>query len=301
MRKNVGLEKLLLLIADPSKPVFLRGEVWVAREVLAAVGFSQDPKGLVELASTVGADICFFPWSQPWMFSDLKEMVELSHGAGMGCGVTMDGPFQRLSREKGLLPILKELGRGSRTLQSHLAKETESIAEGLKLTKDSGIDLVVIGDDIAYGSGLYFSPALFRELLVPSYRILANQISKTISVWGWHSDGDVSTILPDLVDCGFRFFSLESESVDLLNFKRTYGNRVTLIGGIRTAWLTQEGFDLTKQKEYREEIKTYGKEGGLILSSSCGLYHPNFLHALKEIYQWVEGADSGIVESQNDP
>jgi len=53
--------------------------------------------------------------------------------------------------------------------------------------------------------------ALFRELFVPSYRILVSQFSKPIPTLGWHSDGNVSMILPDLVDCGSRFFSLESE------------------------------------------------------------------------------------------
>ena len=123
---------------------------------------------------------------------------------------------------------------------------------------------------------------------MPSYRVLTHQISKTIPVLGWHSDGDVSTILPDLVDCGFRFFSLESECVDLLSFKRSYGNRVTLIGGIRTAWLTWKGLDLTQQKECLEEIKALIREGGFILASSCGLYHPKFLPILKEIYRLAD-------------
>ena len=188
-----------------------------------------------------------------------------------------------------MLLILEELGKKPQSLQSRLTEKAEKIAESLKLTEGLGIDLMLIGDDIAYGSGLYFSPVIFRELLMPPYRILANQISKTIPVLGWHSDGDVSTILPDLVDCGFRFFSLESECVDLLNFKRTYGNRVTLIGGICTAWLTRKGLDLTQQKECLEEIKTLAREGGLILSSSCGLYHPKFLSVLQEFYRLVEG------------
>ena len=282
------MERLAELISSPEKPIILRGEIWVTPEVLASAGFSQGPKGLAELASAMGADICFFPCSNQSTLSDFKEVVELSHGAGMGCGVTLNGPFQQLSQEKGLLGVLEELGKKPLSLQSQLTRETEKITQILRLTEGLGIDLILIGDDIAYGSGLYFSPALFRELLVPSYRVLTHQISKTIPVLGWHSDGDVSTILPDLVDCGFRFFSLESECVDLLSFKRSYGNRVTLIGGIRTAWLTWKGLDLTQQKECLEEIKALAREGGLILASSCGLYHPKFLPILKETYRLAD-------------
>lgn len=291
MKNPQGFERIAELISYPDKPILLRGEIWVNPKILASSGGSRGPEGLVDLASSIGANICFFPWSEPWKSSDLKELVEISHAAGMGCGVTMDGPFQRLSQGKGLLPIFEELGKGSRGLQAQIANETQRIAEGLKLTENSEIDLVVIADDIAYSNGLYFSPARFRELLMPFYQTLVNQNSKTIPALGWHSDGDVSTILPDLVDCSFRFFSLESECINLLNFKRMYGNRVTLIGGIRTAWLTQGGLDPANRKEYLEEIKALISEGGLILSSSCGLYELKFVPILKEIYRMVEHID----------
>jgi uroporphyrinogen decarboxylase len=288
MTRSQGMERWAELISSPEKPIILRGEIWVTPEVLASAGCSQGPKGLAELASAMGADICFFPCSNQSTLSDFKEVVELSHGAGMGCGVTLNGPFQQLSQEKGLLGVLEELGKKPLSLQSQLTRETEKITQILRLTEGLGIDLILIGDDIAYGSGLYFSPALFRELLVPSYRVLTHQISKTIPVLGWHSDGDVSTILPDLVDCGFRFFSLESEHVNLLDFKQTFGDRVTLIGGIRTIWLTEEKLDPMKREEFLKEIKTLVREGGLILASSCGLFDRKFLHTLTETYTMLD-------------
>lgn len=283
-----GSERIAELIAHPDKPILLKGEIWVNVGIPASIGFSRDPKGLTEFASAIGADFCFFPWSEPWKPSNLKELIEISCPTGMGCGITLDGPFQRLTRKKGLISILEELGKGSRSLQSQLADETQKIAEGLEAAENSGVKLAVIGDDIGYSRGLYFSDALFRDVLMPFYRILANSISKPMPVLGWHSDGDVSKILPDLVDCGFRFFSLESECVDLLNFKRTHGNRGTLIGGIRTAWLTSGGVPPPGPEEYFEEIKILLREGGLILSSSCGLHDPKFIPILKEIYQMVE-------------
>ena len=84
------MERLAELISSPEKSIILRGEIWVTPEVLASAGFSQEPEGLVELASTMGADICFFSWLNKSTPSDLKQLVELSHGAGMGCGVTKE-------------------------------------------------------------------------------------------------------------------------------------------------------------------------------------------------------------------
>ena len=288
MKRPQGTERLAELISSPEKPIILRGEIWVTPEVLASAGCSQGPKGLAELASAMGADICFFPCSNQSTLSDFKEVVELSHGAGMGCGVTLNGPFQQLSQEKGLLGVLEELGKKPLSLQSQLTRETEKITRILRLTEGLGIDLILIGDDIAYGRGLYFSPSTFRELLLPFYQILATQISKRQPILGWHSDGDVSSILSDLVNCGWRFFALEPECVDLLKFKRTYGDRITLIGGIRTIWLTEEKLDPMKREEFLKEIKTLVREGGLILASSCGLFDRKFLHTLTETYTMVD-------------
>ena len=288
MTRSQGMERWAELISSPEKPIILRGEIWVTPEVLASAGFNQGPEGLAELASAMGADICFFPCSNQSTLSDFKEVVELSHGAGMGCGVTLNGPFQQLSQEKGLLGVLEELGKKPLSLQSQLTRETEKITQILRLTEGLGIDLILIGDDIAYGSGLYFSPFVFRELLKPYYHTLASQISQIQSAAGWHSDGNVSAILPDLVDCGWRFFSLESEHVNLLNFKQTFGDRVTLIGGIRTIWLTGEKLNPMKREEFLKEIKTLVREGGLILASSCGLFDRKFLHTLTETYTMVD-------------
>jgi uroporphyrinogen decarboxylase len=282
------MERWAELISSPEKPIILRGEIWVTPEVLASAGCSQGPKGLAELASAMGADICFFPCSNQSTLSDFKEVVELSHGAGMGCGVTLNGPFQQLSQEKGLLGVLEELGKKPLSLQSQLTRETKKITQTLRLTEGLGIDLILIGDDIAYGSGLYFSPSTFRELLLPFYQILATQISKRQPILGWHSDGDVSSILSDMVNCGWRFFALEPECVDLLKFKRTYGDRITLIGGIRTIWLTEEKLDPMKREEFLKEIKPLVREGGLILATSCGLFDRKFLHTLTETYTMLD-------------
>jgi len=285
MTKPQGMERLAELIAHPDHSIVLCGEIWVTPEVLAAAGFNQWPKGLAELAFSIRADICFFHWSENLMAHALREIVELSHGLGMGCGLTKDGPFQRLTQTVDLLTILEELGRSPANLQSRIAEEAEKITKDLALAKEIGMDLIILCDDLAYRGGLYFSPSVFQDLILPHYSMLACQVTTNKSALGWHSDGNVSSILPELVDCGFRFFSLESECVDLFDFKGSYTDRVTLIGGIRTSWLTQKKLSRESQEECLKEIRALADKGGLILSSSCGLYNPEFLPVLKEIYQ----------------
>jgi hypothetical protein len=278
--------KLSSLIAEPDSAVVLRGEIWVSPGVLTEAGFDQDPGGLVGFASSLEADVCFFHWPESALGSDLKELTKLAHGAGLGCGLTIDGPFQRLTATRDVLDILRELGRDRAAFQRLLAREMEEITGILSLIEQSEIDLILVGEDIGYAGGLYFSPEVFRSYLLPCYQVLVSRLGRM--ALGWHSDGAVEPILRDLVQCGFRFFSLEPECVDLLNFKRAYGSRVTLISGIRAAWLAAKEFDRERQGECLQEIIALAREGGLILASSGGLYSPELLPNLRELYRLIE-------------
>ncbi|MBU2055868.1 MAG: hypothetical protein KJ936_01095 [Proteobacteria bacterium] len=285
----MGPGKLSRLIADPGSPALLRGEIWVSPDVLAQAGFARGPQGLVALASSLGADICFFPWPGPAAVPDLKELAELAHFAGLDCGLTIDGPFQRLASAGNVLDVFLELGRDPAGFRRRLNREMEGITKFLGLIEEAGIGLVVIGEDVGYAGGLYFSPEVFHSHLLPFYRVLVGRLSPEGIAVGWHSDGKVAPILPDLLQCGFRFFALEPECVDLLRFKRAHGPRATLIGGVRTEWLTTEEPGPEQQARWREEIRELAGEGGLIVASCCGIHSPLFLSRLRRLYRLFDG------------
>jgi hypothetical protein len=286
--KLSGSEKLAHLIEHPESHLILRGELWIAPEVLTLHGFSRGPKGLTELSASIRADLCFFPWTDLTTPSDLEGLINLARVSGLGYGLTLDGPFERLTKREDLFTLLRILGTEPLRFYSQLTEEAEKIAEEIEMIKGSEVALIVLCDDLAYNDGLYFSTQAFLEYLLPSYRRLVSQISSTHAVPGWHSDGNVSAILPELVNCGFRFFSLEAECVDLLDFKHAYANRVTLVGGLRTAWLLGGPVDQRQEQECFQEIKLLTKQGGFILASSCGLFDPKALPVLRTIYGLVD-------------
>lgn len=275
--------------ADQASAHLLRGEIWINPEVLAEAGFDRGPRGIIDFAMSLEADICFFHWPESVLSADLRELAEYAHHAGLDCGLTIDGPFQRLTAQRDVLDILRELARDPSGFRSLLAREMEEITEILSLVEDSGIELLLIGDDLGYAGGLYFSPAVFRSSLLPLYEALVKRTSVSGLALGWHSDGDVEPLLQDLVACGFHFFSLEPECVNLLDFKQAYGTRVSLVSGIRVAWLTAKELDGGQLAECRKEISALAGEGGLILASSCGIYSPRFIPNLRQIYRLIDG------------
>jgi hypothetical protein len=237
-------------------------------EVLGAFGFNNDLQGRVDFLSSIGADTCFLPWDDSFSTAHLKQMKEQASQARFALAITIDGPFQRLSKKEDLTSLLLQLGREPHHLSPSLDQATKETADIVEKAGSAGIELVILGEDLAYRDNLYFSPALFSEILLPCYRSLIK-------------------ILPN---CGFRFFSLEAECVDLLAFKRTHGPRVTLVGGLRTDWLHADMTDAPLAQECLSEIRSLLKEGGFILSSSCGLHDLAFPHRLRRIYRLLEEA-----------
>ncbi len=285
---RTGKEKLAKLISDPSSPLVVRGELFVTPKVLAGVGFDPTPKGVLDFLSSIHADIFFYNWTDSSSSSDFHEMMELSHRAGLGYGLTIDGPFERLAQTGDLFSLLPEIGTSASALTSRIADQVEEFEKDLRDIGTFQEGPILICEDIAYDQGLYFSPAIFRESLLPIYQRVMTDPSLGGSLWGWHSDGNLSAILPDLVKLGMQFFSLETECVDLLKFKRNYRDQVTLVAGLRTAWLVEEDWEDEEHFPGIEEITSLVKEGSLILSSTCGIYDAHSLQQLKKIYHTLE-------------
>ena len=131
-----------------------------------------------------------------------------------------------------------------------------------------GFDVFVSTDDMAFKTAPFFSPALFRELVLPRYRRAAEKI--TIP-WIIHSDGNVLPFLDDLVSLGIAgLHPCEKGAMDMRAVKRQYGDRLCLLGNVDLNILglgTVEDVD----QEVRELIHDVGPGGGYIVTSGNSL------------------------------
>ncbi|MDA8123986.1 MAG: hypothetical protein M0009_02190 [Deltaproteobacteria bacterium] len=279
--------KLRRLLADPASPALLRGEIWIDPQVPTKAGFAPGPRGLIGFATDMGADICFLPWTEGKTAEEGQALAALAHRAGLDCALVIDGPFQRLAARHDLCTLLGELAGNPKGFAARLDREKAVIMNSVDEIGATEIDLILIGEDVGYRGGLYFAPECFRDHLLPFYQAMIQRFRSEGFAWGWHSDGSVEPLLPDLLGCGFQCFSLEPECVDLLRFKKLHGPRMCLIGGIRAEWLTAEVGDREWEAACLEEIGALIREGGLVLASTCGLYRPEFLPNLKRLYQLI--------------
>jgi len=92
------------------------------------------------------------------------------------------------------------------------------------------------GDDYATQTGMAMSPKMFRRYFKPSIKRFVNTIkgfNSEIKVM-LHCDGDLTAILPDIVECGVDVLHpLEPvPSVDFAEIKANFGDALAFLGAI---------------------------------------------------------------------
>jgi uroporphyrinogen decarboxylase len=148
-----------------------------------------------------------------------------------------------------------------------------------------GFDVYISTDDMAFKSAPFFSPKVFRELVLPRYERVREQITLP---WVIHSDGNMMPFLDDLVDLGIvGMHPLEKGAMDMRAVKRDYGDRICLLGNVDLNILgmgTPEDVD----REVRELIRDVGPGGGYVVTSGnslAGYLKPDNVWALSEAVQ----------------
>ena len=126
-------------------------------------------------------------------------------------------------------------------------------------------DFIWAADDIAFNSAPFFSPRVYRNVLLPHTRKVAEKITKP---WIYHSDGNLLPIWKDLTSQGMNaIHPLEAGSMNLEQLKADYGDSITFVGGLDLRILEAGTPDEThKFGEYL--IDTLGPTGYIYCSSN---------------------------------
>jgi uroporphyrinogen decarboxylase len=143
-----------------------------------------------------------------------------------------------------------------------------------------GFDVFVSTDDLAFRTGPFLSPTMFRDLVMPYHRRVAEKISIP---WILHSDGDVTPYLDDLISLGIAgLHPNEKGATDIRAMKRKYGDRICLLGNVDLNILGM-GTPQDVEQEVCDLIHDVGPGGGYIVTSGntlAGYLRPENVVAL---------------------
>lgn len=133
----------------------------------------------------------------------------------------------------------------------------------------AGVDVVKVVGDIAMEDRLLFSPDIFRSLDVPRLRELIRQTreARPDVLMFYHSDGDISAVMDDLIDVGFDIINpIQPECMDVYEVKRRWGKRITMWGTVSVRTTLPRGTSASVRELVWERIRGCGHHGGFVLA-----------------------------------
>jgi len=153
------------------------------------------------------------------------------------------------------------------------------------------VGAIVHHDDLGYNTGTILNPDILRELVLPwhkKYAFLAHQYGK---MYWYHCCGNVLQLMEDFIEDVKidAFHSFQDVIIPVAEFKRKYGDRVAILGGVDMDKLSR-----LQEQDLREYVRGILNEcmpgGRFALGSgnSIANYVPikNYLAMLEEGLRW---------------
>lgn len=136
------------------------------------------------------------------------------------------------------------------------------------------VDCVVIGDDIGSTKGLIINPDTWRQLIKPYYKKMFDYVHASEIHVGFHSCGDITEIMPDLIDIGVDIFcTIQPSCMDIEKIGMEYRGKVCFIVGAEK--ILRIGTPAEVHKYTVWMIKTLGIKNGGFITCNGGTVFPN--------------------------
>lgn len=136
--------------------------------------------------------------------------------------------------------------------------------------RDLGVEIIVLGDDIADNNSLLMSPKMYREMVLPPFAKLVAHAKKLGMKVIKHSDGDLNAVVEDLIGAGIDCLDPIDRrgKMNMRELKEKYGHQIAFKGNVDCVETLVNKPLSEVRKEFAQALLEGGQNGGLIISSS---------------------------------
>jgi hypothetical protein len=122
-------------------------------------------------------------------------------------------------------------------------------------------DIITFHDDMGSQQNAFFSPEVFRDLMLPHYRRITGAAHEMGMPVNFHSCGNVILQIPGMIESGFEFWEGQDSCNDKQHIMDLYGDRLGQVGVFLVPPdVPQEKFEAA----VFERVHTLGKDGRYI-------------------------------------
>ncbi|MBI2193422.1 MAG: hypothetical protein HYU36_15715 [Planctomycetes bacterium] len=205
-----------------------------------------------------------------WLDDRMKKACEEAHARGDYAQIFVGHMYENAWQVRGYEPFLVDLLTRREAAEVLLDRFFENNLRAAEAAARCGYDCIATGDDVANQKTLMFQPDLWREVMKTRWAKViaaARRHKPDIQVW-YHSDGNLTDILDDLVEIGVTILNpVQPECMDPVAVRRRFGKRLAFDGCIGT----QTTFPFGTTNEMRRVVRSLAealeaRAGGLLLS-----------------------------------
>jgi uroporphyrinogen decarboxylase len=157
-----------------------------------------------------------------------------------------------------------------------------------RLLEFERVKVVWGSDDMGFKTGTLISPADLRQFVLPGHKKMAEMAHAAGKPYLLHACGNLASILPDLID-DVRIdakHSFEDTIEDVRAVKRTYGQRIALLGGIDLDFLCRSTPEQVRER-VRSTLDACLPGGGYCLGTGNSV--ANYIPLDNYLAMWDEG------------
>jgi len=153
------------------------------------------------------------------------------------------------------------------------------------------LDVLYIGDDVAFRNGLMIKPDLFLKLWTSRMeKVIEPAKQKGIPII-FHSDGTLYELIPTLIDMGFKCLNpIEPYGMNIYEVKKKWGNKIALMGNMDIAGVLAFGTVKDVVVDTKKHLEKLMPGGRYIAASSHSITRAippeNFMAMIKTVQDY---------------
>jgi uroporphyrinogen decarboxylase len=206
----------------------------------------------------------------PQRYEGVEERVKSFTERGYFTSAGIDGFFSGVwYRFRRYEDFMMDLAANRDFAKQVIRKVAEfNLASAEELLK-RGVHSISFPDDLAGGTGPFFSPECYRDCFYEWHRRLFELCHEHGAYVNMHSHGDINALLPQLVEAGVDILNPmgPTDHMNLAEVKEKYGDKLTIQGGI-SKFIGQMSRE--ELESHVEEVVRIGSRGGGYITQSEG-------------------------------
>lgn len=215
-------------------------------------------------------DIIKFPdiESMDWVNGSKLDLSRVDRDTKLVCMFTLTGNFNRLEAFMGTCEAMMAMYDEPDEVNALFTAYTDFKIKVIdKYAEFYQPDIYVNGDDVATSTGLFFNPEIYRSLIWPHEKRLAQAALAEGMIVEHHVCGKVDEIIPDIIATGANIWQTAQHINDLVGIQEKYGDKICIHGGWDSygPGSMADASEDEVRSEVRRCIDTYGAKGNYML------------------------------------